>query len=146
MPCWISIRDAPNPSAGLNPDRLNGFCYLCSIMAKKNKKIKGDVVYSTNPDFQYDFGEDEQQETLPPGQQDLRVWLDRKQRKGKVVTLVKNFAGTDDDLRELARLLKTRCGTGGAAKDGEIIIQGDVRDKVLDILKAEGYGAKKAGG
>lgn len=114
-------------------------------MGKKNKKIKGDIVYSTDPGFQYDYGEVEQ-ETLPPGEQDLRIWLDRKKRKGKVVTLIEGFVGTGDDLKDLARLLKTKCGAGGSAKAGEIIIQGDVRDQTLDILKTEGYKAKKAGG
>ena len=78
--------------------------------------------------------------------QDLRVWLDRKQRGGKTVTLVKGFVGSDADLGELARLLKTRCGVGGAAKDGEIIIQGDHRDRVVEILAKAGYKCKKAGG
>ena len=114
-------------------------------MGKKNKKIKGNIVYSTDPDFQYDYG-NEEQDTLSPEKQDLRVWLDRKKRKGKVVTLIEGFVGTGDDLKDLARLLKTKCGAGGSAKAGEIIIQGDVRDQVMDILKAEGYNAKKAGG
>mgnify|MGYP000306141074 FL=1 len=83
--------------------------------------------------------------TLPPAQQDLRVWLDRKQRGGKVVTLVRGFVGCDADLQELARLLKTRCGVGGTAKDGEIIIQGDHRDRVVEILAKGGYRCKKAG-
>lgn len=115
-------------------------------MAKKFKKIKGDVLYSTNPDFEYDFGEDHNQETLPPQQQQLKVWLDRKMRKGKAVTLVKGFVGHEDDLKDLAKLLKSKCGTGGSAKDGEIIIQGEKREQVIDILTSEGYKAKKAGG
>ncbi|NCA83976.1 MAG: translation initiation factor [Clostridia bacterium] len=115
-------------------------------MAKKNKNITGDVVYSTNPDFSFEYREEVQQETLPPAQQKLKVWLDRKMRKGKMVTLVKGFVGTTDDMESLAKLLKTRCGTGGSAKDGEIIIQGDVREKVLTILKNEGYKAIAAGG
>jgi len=116
-------------------------------MGKKFKKIKGDVVYSTDPDFEYDFaGDNDTPETLPPQQQNLKVWLDRKMRKGKTVTLVKDFVGGDDDLAALAKLLKTKCGTGGSAKDGQIIIQGDMRDKVLDVLASEGYKAKKAGG
>ena len=84
-------------------------------------------------------------ETLPPARQELRVWLDRKQRAGKVVTLVKGFVGRDADLQELARLLKTKCGVGGAAKEGEIIIQGDHRDRVVEILTKSGYRCKKAG-
>ncbi|MCF8365393.1 MAG: translation initiation factor [Bacteroidales bacterium] len=115
-------------------------------MPKKFKKISGDVVYSTNPDFDYAFENDEITASLAPEKQDLRVWLDRKMRKGKVATLIKGFIGNDEDLSTLARLLKTKCGTGGSAKDGEIIIQGDVRDKVLDLLNQEGYKAKKAGG
>lgn len=113
-------------------------------MAKK-KKTSGDIVYSTNPNF-FDHTEEEQTETPAPAQQDLRVWLDRKQRKGKVVTLVRGFVGNHDDLEQLAKLLKTKCGTGGTAKDGEIIIQGDVRSKVLEILSKEGFKAKSAGG
>ena len=103
------------------------------------------MVYSTNPDFQYDTGTAQGPVTLPPAQQDLRVWLDRKQRGGKVVTLVRGFVGCDADLQELARLLKTRCGVGGTAKDGEIIIQGDHRDRVVEILAKGGYRCKKAG-
>lgn len=113
-------------------------------MAKK-KKTSGDIVYSTDPGF-FDHTEQEHTETSAPAQQDLRVWLDRKQRKGKVVTLIKGFVGGDDDLEQLAKLLKTKCGTGGTAKDGEIIIQGDVRSKVLEILEKESYKAKAAGG
>lgn len=109
-------------------------------------KSRLGMVYSTDPDFKYDTEEDSQAETPTPDRQDLRVWLDRKQRGGKTVTLVKGFVGTDDDLNELARLLKTRCGVGGAAKDGEIIIQGDHRDRVIEILVKAGYKCKKAGG
>ena len=104
------------------------------------------MVYSTNPDYSYDTGEDDPQEALPPGRQDLRVWLDRKSRGGKQVTLVKGFIGSEEDLKELARMLKGKCGVGGSAKDGEIIIQGDHRDRIVEILIKEGYKAKKAGG
>ena len=103
------------------------------------------MVYSTNPDFEYTTQEPEQAETRPPSQQNLRVWLDRKQRGGKQVTLVKGFVGSDDDLAELGRMLKSRCGVGGSAKDGEIIIQGDHRDRVIELLVAAGYRCKKAG-
>ena len=109
-------------------------------------KARLGMVYSTDPNFKYDTEEAPQTETLAPERQDLRVWLDRKQRGGKTVTLVKGFVGSDTDLGELARLLKTRCGVGGAAKDGEIIIQGDHRDRVVEILTKAGYKCKKAGG
>ena len=103
------------------------------------------MVYSTNPNFEYTTTQDEEPTTLPPQQQNLRVWLDRKHRGGKTVTLVKGFVGTDDDLTELGRMLKSKCGVGGSAKDGEIIIQGDHRDRVVDLLTQAGYKCKKAG-
>jgi translation initiation factor 1 len=112
----------------------------------KHKKITGNVVYSTDPDFNYEYDDGTTEETLPPGEQNLKVWLDRKQRKGKVVTLIEGFVGDDGDLKTLAKLLKTKCGVGGTAKNGEIIIQGDHREKILEILTKEGYRAKKAGG
>ena len=115
-------------------------------MAKKNKKITGDIVYSTNSNFEYDFNDDKELNTLPAHQQNLKVWIDRKKRKGKIVTIISGFVGNDNDLKYLAKLLKTKCGTGGSAKDGEIIIQGEVREKVLEILIKEGYKAKRAGG
>lgn len=114
-------------------------------MADNDWKARLGMVYSTDPDFEYTTAEDPEVETLPPARQQLRVWLDRKQRGGKVVTLVRGFVGRDDDLAELARLLKTRCGVGGAAKEGEIIIQGDHRDRVVELLTKAGYGCKKAG-
>ena len=109
-------------------------------------KARLGMVYSTDPNFKYDTEEAPQTETLAPERQDLRVWLDRKQRAGKVVTLVKGFVGRDADLQELARMLKSRCGVGGSAKAGEIIIQGDHRDRVVEILAKAGYKCKKAGG
>lgn len=112
-------------------------------MAKK-KKI--NVVYSTNPDFNFDYDEDEFEETLAPGEQNLYVSIDRKQRKGKEVTLVEGFVGDPEDLKELGKMLKSKCGVGGSVKDGEILIQGNVRDKVYDILIKEGYSVKKKGG
>ncbi len=102
-------------------------------------KERLNVVYSTNPNFNYEMDDDEEQETLAPAQQNLRVQLDRKNRGGKVVTLITGFVGTDNDLKELGKFLKTKCGVGGAAKDGEIIVQGDFKQKILELLKKEGY-------
>lgn len=113
-------------------------------MSKKKNKI--NIVYSTNSDFNYDYEEDEELETLPPNEQDLRVQLDTKQRKGKGVTLITGFIGNSEDLKELGKILKSKCGVGGSAKDNEIIIQGDHRDKVLNLLLEMGYKAKKSGG
>lgn len=113
-------------------------------MAKNKKRI--DIVYSTNPDFGYAHDEHEEQETLPPKQQNLKVLVDRKQRKGKEVTLVTGFVGSENDLKELGKNLKQKCGVGGSIKDGEIIIQGNVAQKVLDLLSKDGYKAKQSGG
>jgi translation initiation factor 1 len=96
-------------------------------------------MYSTNPDFQYDTGETEEEGTLPKEKQLLRISLDKRNRGGKAVTLVTGFRGSADDLITLSKLLKVRCGVGGSAKDGEIIVQGDLRTKVMDVLKKEGY-------
>lgn len=108
-------------------------------------KARLGMVYSTDPGYKYEADRTSEQETLPSSRQELRVWLDRRQRAGKVVTLVRGFVGCDDDLQELARLLKTRCGVGGSAKLGEIVIQGDHRDRVVEILTGAGYRCKKAG-
>ncbi len=102
------------------------------------------LVYSTNQDFDFD-AEDENMETLKPQQQTLKIWLDRK-KGNKLVTVVKGFVGNIDDLKELGKTLKSKCGAGGSVKNNEILIQGDFRDKVLQLLKNAGYGAKKAGG
>ncbi len=112
-------------------------------MGKKNKKNRIGVVYSTNPDYDYDFQEEQEQELLPANQQKLRVVIDRKKRKGKEVTLVTGFVGPEDDLKELGKYLKTKCGVGGSAKDGEILVQGDQRDQVVQLLKEKGYSGTK---
>ncbi|MBP5637624.1 MAG: translation initiation factor [Bacteroidales bacterium] len=101
------------------------------------------VVYSTNPDFKYETAQPEQEETLAPGKQRLIVRIDRRNRGGKQVTLVEGFVGSQEDLAALGRTLKVKCGVGGAAKDGEITIQGDLRDKVVSILTSLGYNAKR---
>lgn len=106
-------------------------------------KARLGVVYSTNPDFQYQTQQEEETETLPPAKQRLIVGIDRRNRGGKQVTLITGFVGTADDLKELGRVLKTRLCVGGSAKDGEITIQGDFRDKVVSILQGLGYNAKR---
>ena len=104
------------------------------------------VVYSTDPDFDYNSQQEEEAETLPPGEQHLKVRLDRKNRKGKTVTLVEGFSGSEEDLKELGRVLKSKCGVGGAAKNGEILVQGDFKERIITILRELGYQAKGAGG
>lgn len=104
------------------------------------------VVYSSNPDFEYEGEKEAAAETPEPGQQKLYVSLDKKNRKGKVVTLVEGFTGNEEDLKKLGKELKSKCGTGGTAKEGEIIIQGDFRDRVLNMLKDKGYPVKQKGG
>ena len=113
-------------------------------MADNDWKQRLGVVFSTNPDFQYQSEEQETVQTLPPDRQKLRVGIDRRARAGKQVTLVSGFVGTQEDLEALGRTLKTKCGVGGSAKDGEILIQGDHRDRIVALLTEMGYPAKRA--
>lgn len=115
-------------------------------MGENKKKGREGVVFSTDPDFEYSYQSEEKSETLPPQRQNLKVMLDKKARAGKQVTLVTGFVGQEEDLKELGKLLKNKCGVGGTTKDGEIVIQGDFRDKILQVLLQAGYKAKKAGG
>lgn len=103
------------------------------------------VVFSTNPDYKYETTAEAEAETLDPSKQNLKVWLDRL-KGGRVATVVRGFVGSYDDLSALGKELKKSCGVGGTAKDGEIIIQGDHRDRVIDLLTKAGYRCKKAGG
>ena len=114
-------------------------------MAKKQQKIQ-NVVYSTNPDFSYEFEQEEDVQTLVPQQQRLYVSIDRKQRGGKEVTLVEGFVGSEDDLKELGKILKSKCGVGGSVKDNEILIQGNFKQKIYDLLRKEGYSQTKQKG
>ncbi len=114
-------------------------------MAKK-KKEKVNIVYSTNPNFSYEFDEEEEVVTLPKNKQLLYVSLDKKQRGGKEVTLIEGFIGQEQDLKELGKMLKSKCGVGGSVKDNEILIQGNFRDKIIQLLQSEGYQVKRKGG
>ncbi|MFM6947255.1 MAG: translation initiation factor [Flavobacteriales bacterium] len=114
-------------------------------MSKKSKNIQ-NVVYSTNPNFAYEYEQDDEQQTLAPQQQKLYVSLDRKQRAGKEVTLIEGFIGTEEDLKELGKILKSKCGVGGSVKDGEILIQGNFKQKIFDLLIKEGYSQTKQKG
>ena len=115
-------------------------------MSKKNDWKKRDgIVYSTESSFAYEYGGKEEPTTLPSKQQNLKVALDKSMRAGKQVTLVSGFVGNAADLEQLGKLLKSKCGVGGSVKDGEVIIQGDHRDKIVQILLKEGYKAKRVG-
>lgn len=111
---------------------------------KKNKRGEG-IIFSTDPDYEYDDFQDEEEETLPPQQQNLKVRIDRK-KGNKEVTIVGGYQGTTDDLKALGKTLRQKCGVGGSDKDGEILIQGNVRERVLTLLKEMGYKAKPQGG
>lgn len=118
-------------------------------MGNPKKKIINDfggIMYSTDPSFVYEDESATPEVNLSNAQQDLRVMLDRKNRGGKAVTLITGFRGTDVQLTDLAKMLKTKCGVGGAAKDGEILIQGDFREKIFLLLQKEGFKVKKSGG
>ena len=117
----------------------------CGTMENDWKKRLG-VVFSTNPDFQYETDREEQQETVPPGQQKLYVMRDRKNRKGKTVTLVKGFSGSEEEMKSLARELKQKCGVGGSVSEGDILIQGDFVTRIMELLTAKGYQVKRSGG
>ena len=104
------------------------------------------VVYSTNSEYTFETDGKEKQETAEPAQQKLYVKLDRKKRRGKSVTLVEGFVGTENDLKELGKELKSKCGVGGSAKDGLILLQGDFRDRVISLLKEKGFNVKRSGG
>ena len=111
---------------------------------KKNKNNRKGMIYSTNPNFEFKY-DNEKMDTLANNQQNLKVCID-KHRAGKIAVIIKGFVGNTDDLKALSKILKARCGVGGSTKNGEIIIQGDIRDKVMDILTKEGYNYKRVGG
>lgn len=112
-------------------------------MGRKNKKY---IVYSTDPNFDFEFEDDLEQETLEPGEQKLYVSIDRKSRAGKEVTLIEGFIGTEEDLKELGKILKSKCGVGGTVKNGEVLIQGNFKEKIVAILTEMGYSVKTKGG
>lgn len=128
---------------------MPGFYISIQVMAKKEKqdwKDRLNIVYSTNPDYNYQVPAQIQVDTPAPQKQLLRVSIDRKKRNGKSVTLVEGFVGNDNDLKELSKTLKNKCGVGGSAKDGELIIQGELKQKVAQILGQLGYKTKIIGG
>ena len=105
----------------------------------KNKADKNGFVFSTDPNFRFENEQEEQKQTVAPAQQKLKIRLDKKQRGGKTVTLIEGFTGTEEDLQDLGKKLKNFCGTGGSVKDGEIIIQGDQREKLMQWMNKNGY-------
>ncbi|MFQ5770261.1 MAG: translation initiation factor [bacterium] len=115
-------------------------------MSGKSNKQRNNLVYSTDPNFKLVEKAETEATTLPPHQQYLKVQLDKKQRKGKSVTLISGFVGSTQDLKTLGRLLKTKCGVGGTVKNGKILMQGDLRDEIIQILSLMGYKVKRAGG
>lgn len=112
----------------------------------KNKKERINIVYSTNPNFQFEEDSYDEAETLPNNQQKLYVSIDKKSRAGKEVTLIEGFVGLEEDLKELGKMLKSKCGVGGTVKDNEILIQGNFRDKIMQLLEKEGYRVVRKGG
>lgn len=122
---------------------MQKFKNLFHNMADNDWKKRLGVVFSTDPDYRYEEEKEEEMETLPPEKQRLTVTIDRRNRGGKQVTLVSGFTGTDEDLAALGKILKVRCGVGGSAKNGEITVQGDFRDRVTSLLKEMGYNAKR---
>lgn len=141
--CWApsSLPKSTRGSLHLgNPPLIRNFA---ATMADNDWKARLGVVYSTNPDFQYTTQKEEEAATLEPGKQRLIVGIDRRNRGGKQVTLITGFVGADEDLKALAKTLKTKLGVGGSAKEGEITIQGDFREKVTELLKQMGYNAKR---
>ncbi len=110
-------------------------------MSNKHKNREG-IVFSTNPDYAYTYNEQQEPDTLKPEQQQLRISTDSKMRAGKIVTLIQGFVGKEAAMEQLAKLLKTACGVGGTVKDGQIIIQGNFKDRILTLLKQKGYRAK----
>jgi translation initiation factor 1 len=115
-------------------------------MMENDWKKRLGMVYSTNPDYNFEEDKDAEQETLPPQQQKLIVSLDKKKRQGKKVTLVSGFVGKEEDVKTLGKMLKTKCGVGGSVKDMEILVQGDFRARIAELLKQEGYKVKQSGG
>jgi len=115
-------------------------------MAKKKKQRFEGIVYSTNDEYEYMDAEEDVEENIPPNRQNLRVLLDKKQRAGKSVTLITGYKGNKTELDELGKLIKQKCGVGGSVKDGVVIIQGDFRTRILELLIKDGYKVKLSGG